>query len=397
VSPAVRRTARDASPARVAVVVTRQIGDVLLTTPLIAAIAGRWPEARIDVVGAAGTLGMLDGNPHVAARIELPARLRLRDVWRFVRAHGRAYDLTFIAEASDRAHLVGLALGGARVGLVPAEPSHAWWKRRLLAHAVEVAGDRGDRHVVDEKLALLEPWPDARVPAPAVVPPGLASLPADLEAALDARPVVVHAPAMWAYKQWPADRFAALVASLVGNGRQVVLTGGSTPRDRAIVDRVVAALPPAASGAGTHTRPRLLDVAGRLDFRQLATLLRRAALYIGADGSVTHLAAACGTPVVAVFGPTDPRRWAPLGPDGGAARFARVDPVAQRRGRVVVLQGPHAGRCVPCGRAGCDDHRDSRSACLEAIDVGRVLAETQKVLSPSPGQPDSSRSAISLT
>ena len=58
---------------RIIVICTRQIGDVLLTTPLIHAAKERWPEAAIDVLGFGGTLGMLRGNPDVAELIEVPA------------------------------------------------------------------------------------------------------------------------------------------------------------------------------------------------------------------------------------------------------------------------------------------------------------------------------------
>ena len=59
---------------RILVVATRQIGDVLLTTPLIQAARQRWPQARIDVLGFPGTMGMLRGNPDLNRLLESPAR-----------------------------------------------------------------------------------------------------------------------------------------------------------------------------------------------------------------------------------------------------------------------------------------------------------------------------------
>ncbi len=354
-----------ASPRRIAVVVTRQIGDVLLTTPLIAAVHARWPDAQLDVLGFSGTLGMLAGHPAIHARVELPRKPGLA----FIRSMWRRYDLAFIGEASDRAHLAGFVLASTRVGVVPDERPHAWWKRLLLRHAVPVAGDRGETHVADEKLALMAPWRDAtRDAPPAVIAPALEPPPDDIATALaHRRYAVVHAPAMWTYKQWPLDRYAALCRALVDEGLHVVLTGGPSSEDRAA----------AASIASTVGSSSFVDASGRLSFGQLAGLLARAVLYVGADGSVTHLAAACGTPSVALFGPTDPRRWGPLSPSGGARRYVRVSAEPQQVGSVTVLQGASAGTCVPCGRAGCDDHRGSRSACLEAIDVERVLAEAR--------------------
>ena len=66
-------TRADDAFARILVICTRQIGDVLLTTPLIDAAKQRWPAARIDVLGFAGTLGMLRGNPQIGELIEVPA------------------------------------------------------------------------------------------------------------------------------------------------------------------------------------------------------------------------------------------------------------------------------------------------------------------------------------
>ena len=355
------------APRRILVIVTRQIGDVLLTTPLLEAAHARWPEATIDVLGFAGTLGMLQGRSDVAARIEIGAR-GWRPMPALVRRLWRRYDLALVAEASDRAHLLGFVAAPVRAGLVPERRAHAWWKRLLLRHAVGVAGDRGQTHVAAEKLALLMPWAGGAARLPMLSPPPGSPLPDDLERALGAAPIVVHAPSMWRYKQWPVENFRVVVAALLSEGRQVVLTGGSSTADREKV------APLAALGQA----PQLLDACGRLDFAQLSTLLARAALYIGPDTSVTHLAAAAGVPLVALFGPTNPLRWGPIGSSGAEPPFERRSLAPQRRGRIILMQGP--GDCVPCGRAGCEDHRDSVSECLEGISPQSVLAEADRLL-----------------
>jgi heptosyltransferase-3 len=356
---------------RIVVVATRQIGDVLLTTPLIRAARERWPDAQIDVLGLAGTLGLLRGNPDVAALIETRRGGGWRDALALARRLWRRYDLALVAQESDRAHFYAFLAAPLRAGIVPSTARHAWWKRLLLRHAVVAAGDRGSTHSADEKLALLEPW---RAPAAAaaarpgatVIAPRGSPIPADLASCLQPHAVVVHAPSMWRYKQWPIERYRELVVALLASGQQVVLTGSSSADDRAKIDALLDLAGP----------PRLVDAGGRLDWTQLTTLLSDAALYIGPDTSVTHLAAALGIPVVALFGPSNPMRWGPLGSAGpGYLKYASG---RQRRGNVVVLQGPHA--CVPCGRAGCEDHRDSRSDCLEAIAAQRVVEEARLVL-----------------
>ena len=141
----------------VLVVVTRQIGDVLLTTPLIHAARLRWPQAAIDVLGFEGTLGMLQGNPDVRESIAMAARPGWSEGLRWARRLWRRYDLALIADPGDRAHLIGAIAARKRSGILPADNGSNWWKRRLLAHVVTSAGDLGDVHIVQEKLQLMAP------------------------------------------------------------------------------------------------------------------------------------------------------------------------------------------------------------------------------------------------
>jgi heptosyltransferase-3 len=358
-------------PRRIVVVVTRQIGDVLLTTPLIAAAKARWPQAEIDVLGFAGTLAVLAGNPAVSSLIAMEPRSGFRRALPLVRRLWRRYDLALVADPGDRAHLFGAIAGRVRSGVV--HDRSAWWKRRLLRHVVTMLD--ASTHVVVERARLLEPWADPASPG-AVTPPRGSPLPADIEALLRARPVVVHVPSMWRYKQWPLAHFKTLVAALLADGEQVVVTGGPSAEDRAKVAEVCSLAGP----------PSLVDVAGRLDLAQLSTLLGRAAVYIGPDTSVTHLAAACGAPTIAIYGPTSPQRWGPWPDTEGTSADAPLPGYAlrasrQQLGRVILLQGP--GACVPCGRAGCDDHHQSRSDCLDALDPGRVIGEARRILAGS--------------
>lgn len=354
---------------RILVIATRQIGDVLLTTPLVRAARERWPQARIDVLGFQGTLGMLAGNTDVNDCIEAPARLGWRGFWRLVRQLWRRYDLALVTQPGDRAHLLGFIAAATRSGLLPEAGGSNWWKRRLLAHAVAIAGDRGEVHVTVEKLALLDPWLPAAGRVPVVVPPAGLPLPEGLP--LQAGYVAVHAPSMWDYKQWPLEHYAQVVQGLLAQGRQVVLTGSGSDRDQACV------APLRALGAA----PALLDLSGQLNFRQLRTLLDGAALYIGPDTSVSHLAAATGVPTIAVFGPTNPLRWAPWPARAAARELFMRSAHHQVAGNVTVLQGPQA--CVPCGRAGCEDHHHSRSDCLPAIRPEQVLARALERLGPA--------------
>lgn len=370
------------SSPRVLIVATQQIGDVLLTTPLLRAVRTRWPQATIDLLGHAGTLGMLSGNPDLSQALEVPAReswqatlARLRMLW-------RRYDLALVTRASDRAHGYGFAAARVRSGVVPSRLSNGWWKRALCRHVVvsdEVV------HTVDEKLALIRPWLPADLQQRRfdVVPPAAEPVPAEWADAVGPAPVVVQVPSMWRYKQWPLAHYRVLVEALLGDGRQVVLSGGPSPHDRALVHELMTALGPPAVHVGAARQ--LTDLCGRLSLNQMAGLLRHAALYIGPDTAITHLAAACGTPLLALFGPTNPLRWGPRPAAQTSScslpAYVRRMP-EQRIGPVWLLQGE--AECVPgvpCGLAGCEDRTDSASQCLEqGLAPERVIAAARQRL-----------------
>jgi heptosyltransferase-3 len=358
----------------VLVILTRQIGDVLLSTPLIHAARARWPKARIDVLGFAGTLAILRGNPDVNGFVEVKQGDGWRQSWPLIKWLWRRYDLALICEFSDRAHLYGWIAARLRAGKVFPRWSVSWWKRPLLKHAVHL--EQSALHVVLEALRVIAPW--ARPSGPIqLVPPAERPLPEDVRARLRKHFVVLHAPTLVKYKQWPVEYYAALVRALAQRGLQSVLTGSGSESDRRCTADVVRA---AALGSGD-----VLDLAGQLDFGQLSGLIQEAQLYVGPDTSITHLAAASTTPVVALFGPTDPMRWGPWSRGSIPIQPYVAHREVQHEGRITLMQGPQP--CVPCRKAGCDNHDASRSECLKAITPQQVLVEVGRILGVPVGVP----------
>ncbi len=115
-------------------------------------------------------------------------------------------------------------------------------------------------------------------------------------AALPSRFVAVHPGSGSASKNWPLDRFTEVAARL-SRGAPFLLCAGPAELERGLA----AALPPSAV------------VARAWPVRVLGAALSRASLYVGNDSGVSHLAAGAGTPTLALFGPTDPRLWSPVG------------------------------------------------------------------------------------
>jgi heptosyltransferase-3 len=277
-------------------------------------------------------------------------------------------------QTSDRAHFVARWCGRRAGGLVPpvGEPGRAW-KRSVESIT---ATPRGEQHTVVRYLALVDALGLPRETT--VVPPGRSevTMPDSLTAVLGHAGgyAVIHPTPMYPYKAWTADGWRAVIAELGRRGLRVCVSGGPAAAERNRVRALLAGMPDAAA----------LDICGQLEFAALANLLAGARLFAGTDTSVTHLAAACGTPTIALFGPSDPVTWGPWPASGAAASespWRRTTPL-QSRGNVTVVQGSHARfpNCIPCLKDGCENRPDSPSDCLDRLQPATVIAAIDAAL-----------------
>jgi heptosyltransferase-3 len=147
---------------------------------------------------------------------------------------------------------------------------------------------------------------------------------------------------------------------------RVVLTGGPDPVERTAVAAIAQALPSA------------VNLAGKLTLAEAAFLLSQARLYIGPDTAITHLAAALGIPIVALFGPSDPVKWGPWPASYASDGNPWQRHGSQRVGNVALIQGN--GLCVPCLLEGCERNIDSLSDCLQQLPAARVIAAAAALL-----------------
>jgi len=163
-------------------------------------------------------------------------------------------------------------------------------------------------------------------------------------------PVIALAPgAVGAGKAWPVAQYADLAARLTRAGTSVWVLGG--PNEAELAKAIV--------GAGGE---RVRDLTGP-DLRNAILALRAATAAVTNDSGLMHIAAALGTPTIAIFGPTSPRHWAPLNP------------------LAAVLEPPDLGACPVCGGAGCTDVRHRRTA---DVSVDRVFGTVMQTLSAGP-------------
>ncbi|QWD30627.1 glycosyltransferase family 9 protein [Polynucleobacter paneuropaeus] len=375
-------------PKKVLFIATRQIGDVLVTTPLISRARELWPDAEFHFLGYRGKLDMLKGNPDIAEIIETSDRPRIPEYLALFNRLFQRYDLAIVTQPSDRAYLYGLLAAFRRVGVLGGHPQGQTgidntdrkaerqnaWKKAICIHTINV--DYFKQHVIVEKLRLLEVFyknaQDLFSKQIVVTPPKEESLTPVIASQLLSPYVVVHPGPLTAYKRWPLSYWQILITWLVSQGWQVVLSASSAKQDLQLNQEILSLL-------DESTRQKVIDTAGKLSIPQAASLIRGALLYVGVDTSITHLAAACNTKTIALFGPTPPTNFGPW-PNG----FIGTEPYVlrartQTNGYVTILQGP--GECVPCRKAGCDDHPNSLSECLDLLEPAQVITAIEQALS----------------
>lgn len=282
------------------------LGDTLLALPALALLRRRYPAARITYIGRRDTLALI----HASGLADHVYPYDLPNWASLFAAEPRA---TALARETFT-HAVVVAWLRDEDGLVATN------LRRLGAAAAVVASPRPTMgegvHAALLAVRALDPLGIA-VPAsvaellpllPRITPSGDDVADAEmvwssLLAHGSSRAVALHPGSGGAEKRWPAEAFAALAEALAARGMRPLLIEG--PQDAEVVRAVLDCLP----ASDTPVR-----VVRNLAPGALAALLRRCAGYAGNDSGVSHLAALLGMPTVALFGPTDPALWAPLGP-----------------------------------------------------------------------------------
>lgn len=342
---------------RILIVRLGALGDVVHTLPVAAALRRRFPDASVDWVIDERFAALLELVPDLDRRIVLRTRGgRPAAAWKALRRELReaAYDVALDVQGLGKSALAARLSGARRVVGFAAPFLRERWARWLYT---ETADPGRPRHVVDRNLGILgafgaagDDWsfPIRTGPSPAVDsllrrldPPGGGY-------------VVINPNAAWSTKRWPTDRYGAVAAHVRrAHGRPAVVIWGPGDESRA------AATVSASAGAAILAPPT--------DLVELAALLRAGALLVSGDTGPLHLAAAVGTPVVGLYGPSDPVRNGPWSPDDRiVSAFPECDCAARRAG---------AGRRVHMVRR-CR----ARTRCLETVSVERVCAAVDRRL-----------------
>ena len=333
---------------RILIIKPSSLGDIVHALPAVSALRRRFPSARLAWLVKREWADVLDGNPDLddVLAVDLsvggwPSAMRAARAGRF--------DLAVDLQGLFRSALLGLVSGASvRVGFANGREGSPWF----YSHCVPVP--RVSMHAVDRYLLAAQ-----FLEAPAVErSEAVFALPHDsraearVEALLatervraDSVLVALNPSARWATKRWPAESFAAVGDWLQQGTARVVLIGGC--EERPMGEQVIRSM---------RTAP--IDLIVQTTLKELIALLRRLRVLITNDSGPMHLASALGTPVIALFGPTDPARTGPYG-----------------AGHTVLRSGVP---CSPCFSRRCANAITME--CLTAVHPQQVIEAAAKFL-----------------
>ncbi|MCP4696268.1 MAG: putative lipopolysaccharide heptosyltransferase III [Gammaproteobacteria bacterium] len=347
---------------RVLVVKLRHHGDVLLTSPVFSVLKKRYPHLALDVLIYHDTREMLSLHPDIDHIFTIDrgwkklglVKQTQNELALLKKLNERSYDLLIHLTEHWRGLLLKhfLKPSFAVVQKYARRPGRLW--RKTFTH--HYPAPLLSRHSVEKNLDALRRlglYPLAEE-CGLVLIPGIAAE-NRIQALLREHGLApgefihLHPASRWFYKTWEEDKTAALIDRIQDTGRRVVLTAAPAEEERQKIKRILAMVKSGRKPAKSAP----LDLSGMLTLKELAALIAKARCMVGVDSVPMHMAAALGTPVVALFGPSSEIKWAPW----------RV------RNQVLVSS---RYPCRPCDQHGCG--AGEWSECLSAITVSEVFA-----------------------
>jgi len=348
-------------PKKILVVNLRYFGDALISASLSVHIKKVWPEAHVTYLIPDRVKGILFGIDTIDEILTVPERASKPEIFSFSKRHYKEFDVTFLTMINTRAFIYGYLMGKEVIGFDAEKTHRTFWKTWMLDKEVSLDGEistvlRSDKLLTGYGCPPVE---GITVPYPIEELPNIEGLQKDY--------VVLHPTPRCIYKRWKVQHWKDLIKKIQNLGLQVVISGAKGKEEGEYLKEILD---------GSED---VINLAGLLSFGQVAALIKSAKAYVGTDTSTTHVAAATGTPTIALFGPTYANAWGPWSPNQSVAFEHRVNSDFQKRGNVTLLQKFPYSRC-PCGQKGCANTDESSSDCLHLITADQVINHLQEIL-----------------
>ena len=330
----------------VLIIKLRYIGDVLLATPTVRSIKAARPDVRVTMMVNRGTEDLLFGNQDLDEIIVLDKGSLLAQGQFIAGLRHRQFDTVIDLTDGDRSAFLSWVSGApVRIGFNDEQR----WRGRYYTQMVPSVP--GAQHRIERDLEVLKPLgiqAGSKDPQLWLTPEDEKSADEllDQHGVRQSQSIVILQPgARYWFKAWPSDRYAELADRLTSQYDCQVLVGGSN-QDVDLAQQI-----------RQTAKSKPIIVAGRTTIKQFAAIAKKSALFVGSDSGAMHMASAVGTPVVALFGPSNPREW---GPRGGPVEvlYKELD-------------------CRSCFHPTCTRGEEN---CMKLITVHEVFAAAQRLL-----------------
>ncbi len=344
---------------KILVIKFRNIGDVLLTTPLIKNLKLNYPNAKIDMVVNKGTEPMIELNPNIN-KIYTYDRKNFKKMSKIKRAieefrflNGfKDYDMVVNTTEGDRgAFIAKFSKAKIKIGYKVAKNLFLkkvftcflqkpilirhiiennldvirLLKKKIHTKKVEIFWDKNDEKRIDRF---------------------------ELNSFIHIHPV-----SRWLFKCVKDELMAEIIDFLDSRGKKVVITASPDKNELKKVQSILS-----------FCKSKPLNLSGKLTLKEVACLSNRADLFLGVDTAIMHIAAAVDTPVIAFFGPSGAFNWGPWDNELFESGYTKKGGI-QQMGKHTVIQ--HDWECIPCGKDGCNGTKISD--CLMKLDMDKVF------------------------
>jgi len=279
----------------------KRLGDLILTVPAVTALRKKFPNAIIHLALSRSGQALAPAIPGIDRFLVLTGNPRDIPDWITLMAAG--YDYCLDLTRNDRSAMIAfLSRAHKKITFERTLVKSRW---RPFVYDEFVDSSVRYSHTVDHHLAFLAPLGIHNASGEIYLElPSQALRKADeilARASISSDFVIFHPGSARIEKFWEAPRWAKVIDYFAGErGLTYVLTSGRTPMELAHTAEIKASL-----------RHPIIDFSGKTDLLTLAALIHRSRLLVAVDSAPTHLAAALGTPQVALYGPTNPFHWRP--------------------------------------------------------------------------------------
>jgi heptosyltransferase-3 len=297
---------------KILVIKLRHIGDVLLTVPVFKALRENFPDAYITALVNSGTEDVLSGNPLIDEIFIFDRNIKkmnhpikyIKELSFLKQIRMKGFDMTVDLTSGDRAALVSL-ISGARYRIAYSPKKEGLLAKKYLY--THLAKKQPGQHMVLQNLEIMRQFgidtehKQLNLFIPEDTKIFMKRIFEERGLTKDDTVVHVHPTSRWLFKCWKDKYMAEVIRQLIDKGSKVIVTSSSEKHELEKAQDIISLV---------DSHQSLIDMTGKTTIKQLAAIADASDLFIGVDSAPMHIAAAIGTPVIAIFG-AGVKSWRP--------------------------------------------------------------------------------------